>query len=264
MMSFLILSLLVVSADSTSVERFYRDFAPFAGKGLITGVFSSANTRGKFPHITIGIGYSSNSVSNVPDPTDTNGIAKIRGNYPTLTLRIDIGISPGKKFAPMIGGFGSLDILYRRGILLLAQIGALKAISYNFYFNTFGVRLGILRDSPITPAISLNYRYSKTQIGFDFDKSSGYDGYLTPKTQSLFLSISKKFVAIIPYLGIGADMITANGKYKNTTLPSNNINENAPKIFGGLQLSLPVLNFNLEAGTTISGKYFGVGGKLIF
>jgi len=263
-MHLLILSLLIASADSTSVEKFYKEFTPFAGKGLISGVFSSANTRGKFPHITIGIGYSSNSVHNVSNPTDTNGTSKISGNYPTLTLRADIGISPGIKFAPMIGGFGSIDILYRRGILLLPHITAFHIMSDNFYFNTFGIRFGILRNSPITPAISLNYRHSTTRIGFKFaGPDSGYRGYLSPKAQSVFLSISKKFVAIIPYFGIGMDMVSANGEYNNWGTDKS-FGENTPKVFGGMQLSLPVLNFNFEGGTTISGKYFGVGVKLIF
>ncbi len=262
-MYLLILSLLLVSADSTSVEKFYKEFTPFAGKGLISGVFSSANTRGKFPHITIGMGYSSNSVNNVSDPGDTtNRTAKISGDYPTLTLRVDIGISPGKSFAPMVGGFGSFDILYRYGILLLPHITAFHTISDNFYFNTFGFRFGILRDSPITPAISLNYRYSKTRMGFNFTPKPD-SGYLSPKAQSVFLSISKKFVAILPYFGVGIDMVSASGKY-NKWGANKFFEKNAPKVFGGIQLSLPVLNFNFEGGNTVSGKYFGIGVKLIF
>ena len=261
-MTFLILSLLISATDSTSVEKFYKEFIPFAGKGLISGVFSSANTRGAFPHIGMGVGFSSNSV-NAVDPLDTT--RNMMGSFPTLTLRLDIGISPGIKFAPMIGGFGSIDILYRRGILFLPHIARLKAISDNFYFNTFGFKFGILRDSRITPAISLNFRYSKTQLGFNFNTFSSPDsGYIFLKTQSFFLAISKKFVAINPYIGVGADLVSGTGKYNGHNLPASPVRENAPKVFGGMQLSLPVLNFNLEGGTTVSGKYFGLAVLLLF
>lgn len=262
-MGLLILSLLINAADSTSVEKFYKGFIPFAGKGLISGVFSSANTRGAFPHIGMGVGFSSNSV-NAVDPLDTT--RNMTGNFPTLTLRLDIGVSPGIKFAPMIGGFGSIDILYRRGILLLPHISRLHAISDNFYLNTFGFKFGILRDSRITPAISLNFRYSKTQLGFNFssDFRSPDSGYIFLKTQSFFLAISKRFVAINPYIGIGMDLVSGTGKYHNHNLPTSPVKENAPKVFGGMQLSLPVLNFNFEAGTTVSGKYFGVAVRLLF
>ena len=261
-MGLLILSLLIVSADSTSVENFYKGFIPFAGKGLISGVFSSANTRGAFPHIGMGIGFSSNSV-NTADPLDTT--RNMMGSFPTLTLRFDIGISPGIKFAPMIGGFGSIDIFYRRGILLLPHISTLHAISDNFYFNTFGFKFGILRDSHITPAISLNFAYSKTQLGFNFNTFASPDsGYISLKAQSFFLSISKKFVVINPYIGIGVDLVSGTGKYNNQNLPASPVKENAPKVFGGIQLSLPVLNFNFEGGTTVSGKYFGASGRLLF
>ena len=254
-----VLFVLINIVDSTSVDKFYRGFTPFSGKSMIAGVLSSANTRGRLPHLSIGFSLAFNDIS-ISDPLDTSTV--LTGSFPTLAFNLEVGLTKGVKFAPMIGGFGSIDIIYRRGILLLTHIARFKEISDNFYFNTFGFRFGFLRDSRITPALSLNYRYSKTSVGFNFGNSSQPDsGYFNPKSQVIFISLSKKFVAIVPYVGVGGEIVSASGEFRNTV---HFYREATGLFFGGLQLSLPVLNFNFEGGSGIGGKYYGAGVRLIF
>lgn len=103
------------------------------------------------------------------------------------------------------------------------------------------VKVGILQDGLVTPAVAL--RYSMTQL-------SGLEDTLELSTQQFDLSISKKFLLVTPYLGYAIVNITSTPKDPAATtdipalgvkgLKEETITEN--KLFAGLKLSLGLIN----------------------
>lgn len=98
------------------------------------------------------------------------------------------------------------------------------------------IKWAILKGSTISPAIAIRGAYTKLD-GIDV---------LDLSTMSLDLSISKGFLMLTPYAGIGQVWIKSEEKDPNITLSKENISET--KGYVGLKFSLlPVLNIVAEA-----------------
>ena len=106
------------------------------------------------------------------------------------------------------------------------------------------VKVGILEDGIVVPAVAL--RYSMTQL-------SGLEDTIELSTQQFDLSVSKKFLLVTPYLGYAIVNITSTPKDATATtdftlagvtypgLKEETITAN--KLFVGAKLSLGLINF---------------------
>ncbi len=122
------------------------------------------------------------------------------------------------------------------------------------------VKVGLLEDGIVMPAVAL--RASMTKL-------AGLEKTIDLSTQQVDLSVSKKFLILTPYLGYGIVKIKSTPKDPNVIVPhtsggitipgltAENITKN--KLFGGLKLSLGLINFVLEvdksAVTAYSGRF---------
>ena len=98
------------------------------------------------------------------------------------------------------------------------------------------LRYAILDDTLVAPAVAL--RLSGT-------KASGM-GDLSHATAALDVMVSKKFIALTPYLGAGTVRVQA--KARSTQLAQERFN--ASRVFGGLNVNLVGVNLAFEAERT--------------
>lgn len=76
---------------------------------------------------------------------------------PAVGANLSLGILPGVSLAPMLGGFGSVDLLGSVSVLPLELLG--DDFGENAFSWGAGARLGLLRESFVTPGVSVSLMY---------------------------------------------------------------------------------------------------------
>ena len=79
---------------------------------------------------------------------------------PALGANVSIGVFPGVSLAPMVGGFGAIDLLGSATILPVSLAGV-DGLEKNPVSWGAGARVGLLRESFVTPGVSLSVMYRK-------------------------------------------------------------------------------------------------------
>lgn len=79
---------------------------------------------------------------------------------PAIGGNVSIGVFPGISLAPMIGGFGAIDLLGSATILPVSLAGV-EGLEKNPVSWGGGARVGLLRESFITPGVSVSVMYRK-------------------------------------------------------------------------------------------------------
>ena len=100
---------------------------------------------------------------------------------PAVGANVSIGLTQGFSVAPMLGGFGAVDLLGSVSVLPLSLVGD------DFGDNAFswgaGARVGLLRESFVTPGISVSLMYrSLGDVSFGTVCGSGEGPSVTAPT----------------------------------------------------------------------------------
>jgi hypothetical protein len=79
---------------------------------------------------------------------------------PALGANVSVGVFPGVSVAPMVGGFGAIDLL-GSATLLPVSLAGVDGLEKNPVSWGAGARVGLLRESFVTPGISVSVMYRK-------------------------------------------------------------------------------------------------------
>ena len=225
---------------------------------------SSANTLGGWGHFSAGV---SGAVSH-PSFRGLQGGGHISSGSLAAILRV--GILEGITLGPSVHGLGSIDIYLRLGTLIN---NGRESASTDIW--GFGTRIGVLRNSILSPAISLSAGYHKSG-DFGLAKSI-YGPYPGPQDAdisiwSLRCDLSKNLFFLTPMAGVGLNRnrikSTRTGIDFGDGPPDLNPNRNyfTPEGFevtrndlvyyAGVEWNVFLMRLGLELGRT-GGETFG-------
>ncbi len=98
------------------------------------------------------------ALARLPDIRES-GQAQFRVPAPAVGANLAVGLTQGVSLAPMLGGFGAVDLLGSVSVLPLELLGD------DFGENAFswggGFRLGLLRESFVTPGVSISFMHRR-------------------------------------------------------------------------------------------------------
>jgi hypothetical protein len=132
-----------------------------AGGNPTLGTASTGGVRlGVIPRVSL-TGRVNVALARLPDirqdVSGSDAIARVRFPAPAIGANASVGLTQGFGLAPMLGGFGAVDLL---GSVSVLPLGLL---SDDFGDNAFswggGVRVGLLRESFVTPGVSVSVMY---------------------------------------------------------------------------------------------------------
>jgi hypothetical protein len=183
------------------------------------GPLSTANTLGGLPHFRVGGGVQLLSV-NYHDPgkplNDTTHLF-----IPSLAFQGRVGVFPGIRVAPGVGGILAVDGIYRLGYFPIKQLDNPK-------YYSVGARVGLLRDRGLVPALSGSVMYSTFVKKLEFSNEVTVGGITYPvysvldykmSIVSYRADFSKRLALFAPYVGLGLDDFnaTASFNYRDTS-----------------------------------------------
>jgi len=130
-----------------------------AGGNPTLGTASTGGVRlGLIPRVSL-TGRINVVGARLPDiRQDAEGEAeKFSVPVPAVGANLSVGLTQGFSVAPMIGGFGAIDLLGSVSVLPLSLVGD------DFGDNAFswgaGARVGLIRESFVTPGVSVSLMY---------------------------------------------------------------------------------------------------------
>lgn len=175
----------------------------FAAGNPVAGTASTLGKRiGAIPRVSAGVRVTGVYLE-IP-PINENG-GKIRLAIPAVTGDVAVGLVDGLTLAPTVGGFGSVDVLGSAGIVPISGAGfGSTPLGWGI-----GARLGLLRESFVTPGVSITGMYRGIgEVTFGspvlagdsaFFRVSGY------RDLSLRGAISKRLLVLGLAAGLGWD-----------------------------------------------------------
>lgn len=256
--------------DSTEVKIFLNTLVETVGQAISGGVLWSANTHGGLPHFQMGAGLNVVGIEAV-NPTDTS--ETLVAVVPTMFLFGGIGILKGFNLSPMVGGIGSVDLIGRFGQFPTVGEYRKYAEMAPAIFGG-GIRMGLLRNSLIAPAVSLTFAYTRTsQMMYVFSDSTAEAwAKLKLSTLSLHVDISKNLLLITPYAGIGWDWHEFNASwevdYVNPLMEDDSggmdLKPSSRRLYAGAELCLVIIHLNLEGGLTGGNGFVAAGARIGF
>ncbi len=254
--------------DSVEVKIFLETLVETAGQAISGGVLWSANTHGGLPHFSLGVGTNIVSLKayNPLIPGDS-----LIAAVPTAFVYGSLGILPGLKPSPMVGGIGSVDIIGKFGYVpLIGEYEEYAKWSPAIFGG--GVRIGLFRNSLAAPAISLSVTYSKaSQLRFLFsDPGAEAVARISLSTLSIHGDISKNLLLLTPYAGMGWDQHYFKADWDvDFTDPmypdvsgALSLRPSSLRFYGGIELPLVIIHLNAEGGLTGGNLYFAAGGRI--
>jgi len=129
-----------------------------------------------------------------------------------------------------------------KGLPLGIDVGAYLGKVADSNINSLGgeISYAILSGTAVSPALALRGTYTRM---------SGVDN-LDLNTAGLELSISKGFLMLTPYAGVGAVYYDGQGTGNNGTTKFNSESDTLAKYFLGVNFNLGLMNFAAEADKT--------------
>lgn len=246
-----LLALLAVSG--ARAQNDYSNTASWFGALSAGGniVSASANTLGGLGHFSFGIDgtYLRPDVDN--DEFNAGGYSAV----------LRLGITEGTTLGPSLHGIGSIDVYLKAGQMFLngstptdvAHVGG-------------GVRLGILRNSISSPAISITAGYHKTgglKIFETVDLPANLSALNPPEVEvgswAFRADISKNLFVITPYAGIGVNISSIDVSGSGVTWDGD---QTESVYYGGLEWNLMILHLGLEIGRSGGETYGKLGVRL--
>jgi hypothetical protein len=130
-----------------------------AGGNPVLGTASTGGVRlGLIPRVSL-TGRINLVGARLPDIREESdgGTDKFTVPAPAVGANLSVGLTQGFSVAPMIGGFGAIDLLGSVSVLPLSLLGD------DFGDNAFswgaGARVGLMRESFVTPGVSVSLMY---------------------------------------------------------------------------------------------------------
>jgi hypothetical protein len=137
-----------------------------AGGNPTLGTASTGGVRlGLLPRVSAGVRLNV-VLARLPDIREENsssdevGLDKFTFPAPAVGGNLSVGVFPGISVAPMVGGVGAIDLLGSATILPVSLAGV-EGLEKNPVSWGAGARLGLLRESFITPGISVSVMYRR-------------------------------------------------------------------------------------------------------
>jgi hypothetical protein len=135
-----------------------------AGGNPTLGTASTGGVRlGVLPRVSGGIRINAVQVK-VPNILEEDSGVEDEQSFlvPALGANVSIGLSPGMSLAPTIGGFGAIDLLGSATWIPtnLVDVDGIEDGTENISWGA-GVRVGIIRESFLTPGISVSAMYRR-------------------------------------------------------------------------------------------------------
>lgn len=130
-----------------------------AGGNPTLGTASTGGVRlGLIPRVSL-TGRINVVGARLPDIRESadGGTDKFTVPAPAVGANLSIGLTQGFSVAPMIGGFGAIDLLGSVSVLPLELIG--EDFGDNAFSWGAGARVGLIRESFVTPGVSVSLMY---------------------------------------------------------------------------------------------------------
>ena len=127
-----------------------------AGGNPTLGTASTGGVRlGLIPRVSL-TGRLNLVGARLPDIRD-EGADKFTVPAPAVGANLSVGLTQGFSVAPMIGGFGAIDLLGSVSVLPLALLG--DEFGDNAFSWGAGARVGLIRESFVMPGVSVSLMY---------------------------------------------------------------------------------------------------------
>jgi opacity protein-like surface antigen len=211
-----------------------------------------AATTGGLGHFLASVGVGVTRVE-IEDPQRSSGTADFF--LPTAGARIAVGVSDGIGAG---GGLGSVDLLGRAGILTARDRIADATNVYGL-----GIRVGLLGETPLTPAASVSLERAWTEeIAFGEPDEVSFRGDIG--VTSIRADLSKAFLLVSPYVGIGLDRTRVDASYsipEDLSTAGRDIqgsidpSSTHQTLYAGIDLSLLLLAASVEGGVYDGGAF---------
>ena len=230
-----------------------------AGGSPLTG---PAGTTGGLGRIGLGVAATFTSIE-IEDPRRSAGTVDFV--LPAGAITGAVGLLGGSGAS----GFGSLDLIGRLGTVLPRE-----EIENSAVLMSLGARLGILGESAVLPDVSVTIERSWVD-GLDYGES---DDDVTFAGEVRVLSaradVSKPFLLVTPYAGVGLDRSEIEAEYRIPEERSTGGSEirgaveesgTHGRAYAGIELALALLSLSAEIGTVDGGGSFvALGARLGF
>ena len=217
-----------------------------------------AGTTGGAGHFLVSAGLGVTRVE-IEDPQRSAGTVDFL--LPSAGVRAAVGVTDGVAPGGAFGGLGALDVLGRAGVL-----AARDRIEDATSVYGLGVRVGILRETALSPAASVSLSRTWTEeIAYGDTDEVSFRGDVA--VTSLRADLSKGFVFLSPYVGAGIDRTRIEADYFIPAGLSTSDQQIAGSIepssshetfYAGIDLSLLLLTASVEAGVYDGGAFAAV------
>jgi hypothetical protein len=250
----------VASAQEISEQR-VRAAVDDAARGLGQSVAGGspmtapAATTGGLGHFLASIGIGVTRID-IEDPQRESGTVEFL--LPTAGARFAVGLTSGLASEGPIGGAGAIDLLGRVGI-----VTARDEIEDASKLYGIGVRVALLGETPLTPAVSVALEQAWTEeIVYGEPDEVSFRGDVA--VTSLRADISKDLVLLSPYAGAGIDRTRIDASYvipaELSTLGTEIRGSIDPAgthhvFYVGTDLSLLLLTASIEGGVYDGGAF---------
>lgn len=135
-----------------------------AGGNPTLGTASTGGVRlGLLPRVSAGarVNVVFARLPDIREESTTEGeLDQFSVPAPAIGGNVSVGVFPGISLAPMIGGFGAIDLLGSATVLPVSLAGV-EGLEKNPVSWGGGARVGLLRESFITPGVSVSVMYRK-------------------------------------------------------------------------------------------------------
>ncbi len=214
-----------------------------------------AATTGGLGHFLVSVGIGLTRVD-IEDPQRESGTVEFL--LPTAGARVAVGLTSGLASGGAVGGTGSVDLLGRVGV-----VTARDEIEDASKLYGIGARVGLLGETPLTPAVSVAIEQAWTEeIVYGEPDEVSFEGDVS--VTSLRADISKNLVLFSPYAGVGIDRTRIDAAYvipaELSTLDTEIRGSIDPSsthhvFYVGTDLSLLLLTASVEGGVYDGGAF---------
>jgi len=202
---------------------------------------SNANTLGGWGHFSLG------AKAALAHPSIMGTAVTAKGFSATFRT----GVYSGLNLGPAMHGFGSVDLYLEAGGLF-----ANGRISEDAGIWGTGARIGFLRNSIMTPAVSLSVGYhslGKMALGSVASSQFPVSQKNDLSTLALRVDVSKNFFWFTPGAGIG---LNRNSLTHSLDRAEFEVKETESVYYAGVELNFLIFRLGLELGRT-GGETFG-------
>lgn len=238
------------------VRAAVEDAARGLGQSVAGGspMTAPAGTTGGLGHFLASVGLGVTRVD-IEDPQRESGTVAFF--LPTAGARIAVGLTSGLS-GGALWGTGSVDLLGRLGV-----VTARDEIEDASSLYGIGVRVGVLGETPLTPAISVALERAWTEeIAYGEADEVSFRGDVA--VTSLRADVSKSLVFLSPYAGAGIDRTRIDASYvipEEFSIPGTEIRGSIEPasthhvFYVGTDLSLLLLTASVEGGIYDGGAF---------